>query len=94
LPTPFFVGSKRQKRIAELSAGLATAAHGDYGDWADLSAPIVAPSDREAAMAEIDSLVAQEFALNDEELRVVFDRGNPLRTSYGGVLEFWEKTID
>jgi hypothetical protein len=94
LPIPTFTGSERQARIAQLSAGLATATDGDFGDWASISDPINDAASRSAAMPEIDALVAQEFALTEAELKVVFDQGNPLRSSYEEVLQFWEEPVD
>ena len=94
LPLPTFTRSARQGRIAELSAGLATSTDGDFGDWGTISDPIYDPAKRSEAMQEIDALVAQEFSLTESELRVVFDSGNPLRSSLEEVLEFWEEPIE
>lgn len=94
LPVPAFIGSERQTRIAQLSAGLAIAGDGDFGEWTGISEPILDPDKRSAAMHEIDALVAQEFALTEAELRVVFDPDNPLRSSYDDVLRFWRKPIE
>jgi len=94
LPVPSFTGSARQVRIAELSAGLATSTDGDFGDWSTISDPIFDPAKRSEAMQEIDALVAQEFSLTHSELRVVFDQGNPLRSSLEEVLQFWEEPIE
>ena len=93
LPVPNYIGSERQLRIAELSAGLATGADGDFGDWHLLSEPISETNKRAEAMQEIDSLVSQEFNLTDSELRVVFDQGNPLRSAYEEVMQFWEEPV-
>jgi hypothetical protein len=90
-PIPSFTGTGRQIRIARLAAGLATATDGDFGDWASLAEPILNEAQREAAMVEIDGLVAQEFALTIPELKVVFDQGNPLRSSFREVLPYVEE---
>jgi hypothetical protein len=88
LPVPLFTGSISQTRIAELAARLATASVGDFGAWADFGAPIFGEAERLRAIAEIDYLTAIEFELSEEQLQIVHDRGNPLRSSFIDVSEF------
>jgi hypothetical protein len=88
IPVPLFTGSISQTRIAELAARLATAGGGDFGAWADFGAPIFGDAERLEAIAEIDYLTAVEFDLSEEQLRIVHDRGNPLRSSFIDVSEF------
>ncbi len=90
LPVPRFSGTPRQHKIAELSAGLATAPEGDFGDWGQISEPIHGESARREAQAMIDSLVAQEFDLSQEEMKLIYDTGNPTRSSMQDVMKNWK----
>jgi hypothetical protein len=94
LPVPSFTGSERQIRIAQLSAGLATATDGDFGDWVEISDPIVESEKRSLAMNEIDALVSKEFGLTEPELKAIFDQGNELRSSYQEVIRFWGESSE
>jgi hypothetical protein len=90
LPVPLFTGSERQLKIAQLSAGLATSAEGDFGDWGRISEPIRSKAERQDAMSLIDALVSQELELEESELRLIFGAGNSNRSTLEDVLKNWE----
>ena len=90
LPVPVYKGTDRQLRIAQLSAGLATASEGDFGDWGTVSEPLKSESERLEAIALIDALVSKEFELETNEMKLIFGTGNPNRSSLEDVMKNWE----
>jgi hypothetical protein len=81
LPVPIYSGTKQQQRIAQLAAGLATRGPGDFELWSDFGQVLSDEETRNAAMVEIDSLVADEFELTKSELETIFGADNPTRSS-------------
>ena len=81
LPVPIFTGSRRQERIAQLSARLSISRDDDFGEWVKFGEPIVLPDERDAATSELEYLVCEEFGLVDSEKEIVFGAGNKSRVS-------------
>ena len=81
LPVPMYTGSNSQNKIAQLAARLSISGDEDFGDWANFGEAITTPEDRQAAEAEIEHLVCEEFELNDSEIEIIFGGGNKLRVS-------------
>lgn len=91
LPVPVYSGTKPQRRIAELAAGLATGGLGNFESWSDFGQVLSDEETRSAAMVEIDSLVADEFELSKSELKTVFESDNPTRSSLSEIEMFRQR---
>lgn len=94
LPVPTYTGSKRQLRISELTASIATAGSGDFGDWEKFASNISTSSQLEAARLEVAALSCMEFRLNNEQLKVIFGQGNTSRVDLIKILDELERLSD